>query len=209
MGVWFEVLQTSGAKGWVHGAYLNAGGAQNLAPTSSIPSASSNTGVTDRLPGSAGGVPAGAGNERRSQAGFIQLRASGTGYETYVAGFRRWGKPNLIYGIMRVGGRLNQGGLPLLSVGDISYERGGAMAGHSSHQVGTDADFSLMYSDKVNRGGTIYHPRYSSAWTTIAIRLLRTEVSTALVLFNDRTVIKAGLSQYYAGHDNHFHFRAN
>lgn len=210
-GAWFEHVQPSGLKGWSHGAYLNGGGGQNLAPASTIPGGPSvNPGATGTLPGSSGGgTPAGAGNERRSRAGFIQLRASGTGYYTYYTPSRKWGKPNVIYGIMRVGQRLSQGGLPQLGVGDISAENGGRISGHASHQRGVDVDCRLMYSDRVNRAGTISHPQYSSAWTTTAIRLFRAEIPTNLVLFNDRSVIRAGLSRNWPNHANHFHFRAN
>ena len=207
-GPWFEILQTSGAKGWVHGAYLNGGGGQKLAPTSTIPGGPSvNTGATGALPGSAGsGAPPGAGNERRSRRGFIQLANSGTGYYTYYAASKRWARPTVVYGVMRTARRLAQAGLPQLGVGDMSLENGGDIQGHAAHENGNEVDCRLMYSDRVNRPGTINHPSYSSAWTTTAIRIMRSEIPTRTVLFNDRSTIRAGYSRYFANHANHFHF---
>jgi penicillin-insensitive murein endopeptidase len=57
---------------------------------------------------------------------------------------RMWGHPNLIRLIERIAEKGKQVGWPGLLVGDLSQPRGGPMlTGHTSHQVGLDADIWL------------------------------------------------------------------
>ena len=209
-GAWFKITQSDGTEGWVHGAYLSQGGAQ-LAPTSSIPSGGQNAGIQGALPGSSsGGTPAGAGNEQRSKAGFIQLKSSGTGYYGYYTASRKWGTPALIYGIMRVGQRLQQGGIPALGVGDISAENGGQISGHASHQKGVDVDCRPFRSDGARSPVTIDNPAYSQSYTATALRLFVAETKVSMIFFNDQRLIKEiGPVRYWKNHANHFHARVN
>ena len=210
-GAWFQIAQPTGITGWVHGAYLASASGAPLAPSSSAPSGGQNAGLQGALPGSSGGgTPAGAGNARRSSAGFIQLASSGPGFYGYYTASRKWGTPDFVYGIMRVGQRLQQGGLPPLGVGDISAEKGGAISGHASHQRGVDGDFRPMRSDRANSPVTIRDASYSHTWTATALRLFIAETKVSMIFFNDQSLIKAlGPVREWPNHDNHFHVRVN
>ena len=57
---------------------------------------------------------------------------------------RMWGHPNLIRLVERIAEKGKAAGWPGLLVGDLSQPRGGPMlTGHTSHQVGLDADIWL------------------------------------------------------------------
>jgi penicillin-insensitive murein endopeptidase len=74
--------------------------------------------------------------------GAATLPASGPGYEVVRLGRnRRYGHPNLIAYLQRLGAGARQAKLGLVIVGDLSQPRGGPTpSGHRSHQTGLDAD---------------------------------------------------------------------
>jgi len=74
--------------------------------------------------------------------GAATLPASGPGYEVVRLGRnRRFGHPNLIGYVRRLGAGARRAKLGLVIVGDLSQPRGGPTpSGHRSHQTGLDAD---------------------------------------------------------------------
>ncbi len=174
------------------------GGAAAAAPAATTQAAA--------VQGTANGTPpAGAENLPRSSAGFVQLPASGAGFYGYYGASRRWGKPELVYGILRAGQAwAQQGRGPRLGVGDISLENGGPISGHKSHQRGIDADCRPMRNDGKELAITIQEPAYDRARTQAILTLLARNTQVDVVFFNDRNVQP---STPLVNHDNHFHLR--
>jgi penicillin-insensitive murein DD-endopeptidase len=79
-------------------------------------------------------------------AGAVALPVDGPAWQAMrLSRNRRWGNPAMIALLARLSGdAYQQIGWPGLLVGDISQPRGGPMLnGHSSHQIGLDADIWL------------------------------------------------------------------
>lgn len=80
-------------------------------------------------------------------AGAAQLSADGPAWQAMrLSRDRRWGHPETVRFLQRLAGTVRARGIwPGLLIGDISMARGGPMPfGHSSHQVGLDADIWLQ-----------------------------------------------------------------
>jgi len=146
-------------------------------------------------------------SRRTSRAGYIQLPASGFGFVAYSSSSKRWGRPNLIYGMERTARRFKNEGRTRarIRVGNISRENGGILPPHISHRYGKDMDVAPLRSDGLELPVTIYSSRYSRSLNQRVIDILKSEVRARVVLFNDRRV--RGVS-WYPGHHNHFHFSA-
>jgi len=82
-------------------------------------------------------------------AGLVQLPETGPSWQAMrLSRNRNWGHPEMISFIERLGRAAQAQGWAGIYVGDISQPRGGPMtSGHSSHQIGLDADF-WMYPPK-------------------------------------------------------------
>ena len=78
-------------------------------------------------------------------AGAVALPIDGATWQVMrLSRNRNWGHPKLIEFLERLSGKAKQAGWNGLLVGDLSQPRGGPMlTGHTSHQVGLDADIWL------------------------------------------------------------------
>jgi penicillin-insensitive murein DD-endopeptidase len=78
-------------------------------------------------------------------AGAVALPINGKTWQVMrLSRDRNWGHPDLIRFLERLANKVPQLGWPGLLVGDISQPRGGPMlTGHTSHQIGLDADIWL------------------------------------------------------------------
>jgi penicillin-insensitive murein endopeptidase len=78
-------------------------------------------------------------------AGAVAMPPRGDGYQTIHSSFSHfYGAPVTIQGVIALGQKARENGLPPLLVEDISLPRGGPMpGGHASHQVGLDVDIAL------------------------------------------------------------------
>jgi murein endopeptidase len=124
----------------------------------------------------------------------------------------------MIYGIMRAGQQWaslprQQGSAtrsPVLGIGDISFQNGGPISGHVSHQKGVDVDVRLARNDGRNaptdmKPGSPTRGAYSRQFTAEAVQLFR-RIPATLILLNDRSV--PGTTWDRKGnHYNHFHVR--
>jgi peptidoglycan hydrolase-like protein with peptidoglycan-binding domain len=97
-------------------------------------------------------------------------------------------------------------------LGDVSFEHGGSIPGHSSHQVGLDADLWPIRTDSAQcTAGRITWQ--SSTYDRAATRQLINQIRSAapghiaLIFFNDPTLVNEGLTTSYPNHDNHLHVR--
>jgi peptidoglycan hydrolase-like protein with peptidoglycan-binding domain len=102
-----------------------------------------------------------------------------------------------------------RGNVPL---GDAGKEHGGAIAGHSSHDVGLDVDVWPIRTDSAQcTAGRItwQSPTYDRAATRRLVNAIRAAAPghISFVLFNDPILISEGLTTQYANHDNHLHIR--
>ena len=102
-------------------------------------------------------------------------------------------------------------GFGRIAVGDASFEHGGNIPGHVTHEVGLDIDVRLMRRDKNQcRYPTNYHlSSYDRNATRALIRAIRAAAPghVKLIYFNDPVLIAQGLTTHYAGHDDHLHIR--
>ncbi|HEY6740135.1 MAG TPA: penicillin-insensitive murein endopeptidase [Actinopolymorphaceae bacterium] len=100
-----------------------------------------------------------------------------------------------------------QGQVPL---GDIGFEHGGSIPGHSSHRVGMDVDLWPIRTDDAQcTAGRITwrSSTYDRDATRKLVQELRATGRVKLIFFNDPTLIAEGLTQQYPNHDNHLHVR--
>jgi len=102
-----------------------------------------------------------------------------------------------------------QGRVPL---GDISWEHGGDIYGHASHEVGLDVDVWPIRTDNAQcTAGRITWESgsYDRAATRQLVQAIRNTAPghIKLIYFNDPVLIDEGLVTYYPNHDNHLHIR--
>ncbi len=106
-------------------------------------------------------------------------------------------------------GALGKGKVP---VGDISFEHGGDIPGHASHETGMDVDLWPIRTDRAQCTGTRITWQ-SSTYDRTATRELVKAIRAAapgqidVIYFNDPTLINEGLTTAFANHDNHLHIR--
>jgi uncharacterized protein YraI len=175
------------------------------APTpASAPPASTPTASTPTASAPTASAPPSTPSRPRSRVGYIQLAAAGRGFESYAAAHKRWGRPELVYGIERAAARWATERRDRIGVGDLSLKNGGPIYPHASHQRGIDVDIALVRADGKELPVTIFSSQYSRTWTRRAIELLRAEIPTNVVYFNDSGVPGVVWS---SGHDNHLHLR--
>lgn len=170
-------------------------------------------------------------------AGAVQLPADGPNWQVMRPSRNRaWGHPLLIGFLQRIAGTLpSAANWPGLLVGDIGQPRGGPMlTGHSSHQVGLDADIwlapmpeqrlapterdNISATDVVNTNGSDIDPR---VWRPEHRRMLEAfarapEVERIFVnpaikraLCREAGADRAWLERIrpWWGHNYHFHIR--
>lgn len=102
-----------------------------------------------------------------------------------------------------------QGQVPL---GDASFEHGGDIPGHASHEVGLDVDLWPVRTDNAQCTAsriTWQSSTYDRAATRQLVQALRAAAPghIRLIFFNDPVLIDEGLTTQYANHDNHLHVR--
>ena len=97
-------------------------------------------------------------------------------------------------------------------LGDIGFEHGGTIPGHSSHAVGLDVDIWPIRTDHAQcTAGRItwQSATYDRAATRELVRAVRDAAPghVKLIFFNDPTLIAEGLTTHWDNHDNRLHVR--
>jgi penicillin-insensitive murein endopeptidase len=89
---------------------------------------------------------------RGCAAGLVQLPETGPTWQAMrLSRNRNWGHPEMIRFIQDLSVEATRHGWRGLYVGDISQPRGGPMtSGHSSHQIGLDADIWMLPAKRLN-----------------------------------------------------------
>lgn len=146
--------------------------------------------------------------------GYIQLPASGSGFYTYSAGDKRWGRPEFVNPFQsaaadwQVGG-VKPGGFSRLGVGELSLQSGGDIAGHVSHRCGIDIDVRPQSVWGYEGPLTYTHSKYSAAGTNWFLRVTApNRFPWERVFFNDPALRGAPI-YYENGHNDHWHGRFN
>ncbi|MCV2867405.1 penicillin-insensitive murein endopeptidase [Defluviimonas sp. WL0002] len=169
-------------------------------------------------------------------AGMVQLPESGPTWQAMrLSRNRNWGQPELVEYLVDLSRKAQSVGWPGLYIGDMSQPRGGPMtSGHSSHQIGLDADIWLLPPSRLNLSvtdrekvssvsvRTSDQTRINGNWTAAHAALLkiaasdprvdRIFVAAAIKIELCRTATKADkrwlqrIRPLY-GHDSHFHVR--
>ena len=98
-----------------------------------------------------------------------------------------------------------------VAVGDLSFEHGGNIPGHVTHEVGLDMDLRLVRKagNQCLYGTTFRLATYDRAATRMLIQAIRAAAPShvKLIYFNDPVLVAEGLTTQYAGHDDHLHVR--
>jgi len=104
------------------------------------------------------------------------------------------------------------GGNGRVPLGDVSFEHGGPIPHHASHQRGVDVDVWPIRTDSAQcTAGRITwrSATYDRAATRALVQAIRATApgQIATIYFNDPTLISEGLTSEYDNHDNHLHIR--
>lgn len=85
-------------------------------------------------------------------AGMVELPESGPTWQAMrLSRNRNWGQPEMITFLQDLSREATRHGWAGLYIGDISQPRGGPMtSGHSSHQIGLDADIWMLPPKRLN-----------------------------------------------------------
>ncbi|ODN70503.1 penicillin-insensitive murein endopeptidase [Methylobrevis pamukkalensis] len=169
-------------------------------------------------------------------AGAVALPVNGPGWQVMrLSRNRFWGHPNLIATLERLAAKAPDLGWRGLMVGDMAQPRGGPMlTGHSSHQIGLDADIWLQPTpdhlmtnrerenvsavSMLDRNGKTVDPRKFTPVHAALIRASAKDRAVARIFVNP--AIKKALCEGagrdrawlskvrpWYGHDYHFHIR--
>ena len=124
---------------------------------------------------------------------------------------RQWGTAETTAQIVVAAVGFASTGNGKVAMGDVSWEHGGPLSGHVSHQVGMDADINPIRVDSAQcTSGTRWDSStYDQAGTRALIRALYAAApgKIKVIWFNDPQLISEGLTQYLDGHDDHLHVR--
>jgi hypothetical protein len=146
-----------------------------------------------------------------SYAVLTALPPSGWGYYPYSSQFRQYGTEPTINILLAIAynwyGRYPNG--PKIGIGNISFQGGGPMPPHQSHQQGLNVDIRPLRSDWQESALTWADAIYSQSLTRELIQFIRATGQVSNILFNDPLLIQENLVQQYAGHDNHLHVSFN
>jgi peptidoglycan hydrolase-like protein with peptidoglycan-binding domain len=127
-------------------------------------------------------------------------------------GAANWGTAEAIDTLEAVGRSMVVLGYGRIAVGDASFEHGGNIPGHETHEQGLDVDMRPLRkaNDQCTVGGTRWS---SSTYDRTATRAMIAKFRRLapghikVIYFNDPVLIREGLTRWFAGHDDHVHVR--
>lgn len=132
---------------------------------------------------------------------LTQFPGKGLGFYSYEPSERQFCTDEMLRLLTDTAATLHRAGLEI-GVGDISFEQGGRMPPHSTHQSGRNADLRPLRADNARAPVSIGDPQYSRDSTRVLVETLLAHSSVRRILFNDGEI--AGV-RYYSGHHNHMH----
>ena len=133
---------------------------------------------------------------------FVYLPREDIGRYAYGDDSKRYGKPEVLAAVVITCAKMYRKYGLEVGVGNISFEQGGPMPPHTTHQNGDRVDFRPIRKDKQRLPCTYQDEAYSREWT---YRLMSELLQAGFqrVLFNDPFYLPERVS--YEGHDNHIH----
>ena len=122
-----------------------------------------------------------------------------------------WGTAEMIATLEAAGSTMVTGGFGRVAIGDVSFEHGGDIPDHETHEVGMDADIRPMRkaNDQCAYPTRWNLTSYDRSATRALIRAIRaaTPGHIKLIYFNDPVLVGEGLTTAHVGHDDHLHVR--
>jgi peptidoglycan hydrolase-like protein with peptidoglycan-binding domain len=123
-----------------------------------------------------------------------------------------WGTASTVASLEAASNMLRSRTGDVIAVGDISFEHGGEIRYHNTHEHGLDIDIALIRRDgrQCNNPGISYtHSQYDRAATRAMLRAIHDALGShlKLIYFNDPQMVSEGLSIRYPNHDDHIHVR--
>ncbi len=99
-----------------------------------------------------------------------------------------------------------------VAIGDLSFEHGGEISLHNTHEHGLDIDIALIRQDGrqcSNPGISYTSGQYDRADTRQLLQSIHDELGPhlKLIYFNDPQMIAEGLSRKFPHHNDHIHVR--
>jgi peptidoglycan hydrolase-like protein with peptidoglycan-binding domain len=98
-----------------------------------------------------------------------------------------------------------------VAIGDVGFEYGGTIPGHTSHRYGLDVDVRPMRTDErqCSWGVNYRASTYDRAATRDLVKAIRAAAPghVKLIWFNDPVLVNEGLTSRHTGHDDHLHIR--
>jgi hypothetical protein len=126
-------------------------------------------------------------------------------------GAANWGTSAAINQIEAAATRFAKRGFGRVSIGDVSFQHGGNIPLHETHEVGLDVDVRpIRTSEDQCRWGVNYRwSTYDRKATRALIKDIKATAPGHItdIYFNDPVLIKEGLTRRLAGHDDHLHVR--
>jgi peptidoglycan hydrolase-like protein with peptidoglycan-binding domain len=127
-------------------------------------------------------------------------------------GLANWGTGAAIGQLEEAVRRFEPLGFGQVPLGDVSFEHGGDIPAHASHDVGLDVDVWPIRTDRAQCTAdriTWQSATYDRDATRALVQAIRAAAPghVQFVLFNDPELIAEGLTVQYSGHDNHLHIR--
>jgi peptidoglycan hydrolase-like protein with peptidoglycan-binding domain len=145
---------------------------------------------------------------------FVKPRFSQPGLCNYNGGNAGadWGSASAVGMLEAAAALFNRRTGGKIAIGDISWEHGGDIRLHATHEHGLDVDIALVRKDRnqCRRPGIDYKARqYDRAATRQLIRAIYDAApqQVKLIYFNDPVLIGEGLVQRYRLHADHIHVR--
>jgi hypothetical protein len=138
------------------------------------------------------------------------LPDSGRGFATFnreIGGADQFGRASTILAIQSIGAAWAETHTFPIFIGDISRKGGGSFPPHSSHKDGRDVDMRPFRHNGQPGATNINDPSYGHGLTRELVLLVRQKFRDLTILFNDKLLVKDGLTKPFAGHDNHLHVR--
>jgi peptidoglycan hydrolase-like protein with peptidoglycan-binding domain len=126
-------------------------------------------------------------------------------------GAANWGTAEAAAVLEAAGAAMVGAGYGRVAVGDVSFEHGGDIPGHDTHERGLDADLRLMRraNDQCTARSSWRFGSYDRAATRALVVAIRAAAPgrVKLVYFNDPVLVGEGLTTRLEGHDDHLHVR--
>jgi peptidoglycan hydrolase-like protein with peptidoglycan-binding domain len=98
-----------------------------------------------------------------------------------------------------------------VAIGDVGFEHGGVLPGHTSHRYGLDVDVRPMRTDarQCSWGVNYRATTYDRAATRDLVESIRATAPGHIkqIWFNDPVLVREGLTRTHSGHDDHIHVR--